>query len=280
VDHAVVSRHLRSLEAWLGQTLFDRSGSVPRLNAIGRTYHEVITRAIVDIAHGTREVAQLDKATRLLIWCAPGLASRWLAVNLEHFMHRNPGVEVEVRPADVSPNFTSDDVDGDIRFIRDTSNSVPPSGVNWMNFARPPVFPVGSPALLLTNRHETCQDLLKIKMLHEENDEEWRSWFLANGLPVNSRLSGARLWHAHVSLDGARRGQGIAMANPFLITEELANGSLQIIKPVDARAPAVEMGSYIFATRTASLGRPAVRKFRDWLALRAADFLAADQAWA
>jgi LysR family transcriptional regulator, glycine cleavage system transcriptional activator len=271
VDHAVVSRHLRGLESWFGRPLFDRSGAAPVLNATGRSYHTVITRAILDIAQGTRDLSRLDEAARVLIWCIPGFASRWLAAHVDMFMERHPGIEIEVRPTDSAPNFASDDADADVRFILHGPAASPPANVSLLNFATPPVFPVAAPAWLEANRVETADDLLQSRLLHEENDEQWRDWFAGNGLPIDSHIPGPRLWHAHMAMDAARRGNGVALANAFLVADDLASGQLRVAMP--RGCVAVELGSYVFAAREVTLERPAVRKLRHWLSVAAEEFL-------
>ena len=56
VDHAVVSRHLRFLEGWLGTTLFDRAGPTLQLTLSGEEYHRKVSAAINDIARATRDM--------------------------------------------------------------------------------------------------------------------------------------------------------------------------------------------------------------------------------
>lgn len=274
VDHAVVSRHLRALEGWLGEVLFDRSASTPRLNDVGRAYHLSISLALMDLARATREVVGAAKGERLLIWCVPGFASRWLAANLDDFAQRYPGVEVELRPTDASPDFAADEADGDIRFVRDIAGLSAPSGVDWLTFARPSVFPVASAGWVAENAHiRTPNDLLSLKLLHEESDQEWRAWFDAQGIQPGSRLLGPRLWHAHLTLDAARRGQGVSLGNPFLIADDIAHGLLTPALQHHEEAGAA-IGSYVFAVREDALARPAITKFRTWISARAEKFLA------
>lgn len=274
VDHAVVSRHLRALEGWLGEVLFDRSASVPRLNDIGRVYHAAVSEALMDLARATRDVVGTAKGERLLIWCVPGFASRWLAANLDEFAHLHPGIEVELRPTDDSPDFAADEADADIRFVRDIAGLSPPPGVDWLRFARPLVYPVASQEWVDTNPQvREPRDLLDQKLLHEESDQEWQAWFHAQSIQPSSRLLGPRLWHAHLTLDAARRSQGVSLANPFLIARDIANGLLVPALPGPDNAGAA-IGSYIFAVREHGLSRPAIVKFRKWIARRAEIFLA------
>jgi LysR family glycine cleavage system transcriptional activator len=273
VNHAVVSRHLRLLETWLGAPLFDRSHVTPRLNTIGRDYHAVISSSIAAIARGTRDVRRADEESRLLIWCVPGMASRWMAANIEDFLRQQPEIEVELRPTDNSPNFAADEADADIRFVRDISGMGTPPGVTWLRFARPVVFPVASPAWVEANPplHKP-QDVLKTRLLHEENDDEWRAWLLAKGVAPGERLPGSRLWHAHLTLDAARRGQGVSLANPFLIADDLSEGRLVALLPDDERRGA-EIGAYVFFFHEDAARRVPLIKFREWLVARAAGFL-------
>jgi DNA-binding transcriptional LysR family regulator len=274
VDHAVVSRHLKNLEAWLGTPLFDRSGFSPRLNPIGVTYLEAVSSALTVIARSSREVRRHGSVKRLLIWCVPGFASRWLAPNLEDFTRANPGFEVELRPTDVSPHFGADEADGDIRFVRDISTFTPPPGVSVLRFARPHVFPVASPDWIAANaRIDRPEDLLDLKLLHEENDEEWRAWFAANKVALTTPLQGPKLWHAHMTLDAARRGQGVSLANAFLVGDDIKEGRLAPVLTSPA-AYQVSIGDYVFSARADAMKRGDHERFHTWLTERTKRFLA------
>ncbi len=53
-------------------------------------------------------------------------------------------------------------------------------------------------------------------LLHEESTDQWGAWFTAHGLRGFQRpCRGRDSWHAHLTIDAARRGQGVALANPF-----------------------------------------------------------------
>jgi len=53
VDHAVVSRHIRSLDAWVGAQLLTRNAKGYSLTELGSTYHEQISSALGAIASAT-----------------------------------------------------------------------------------------------------------------------------------------------------------------------------------------------------------------------------------
>src|SRR5690348_18233880 len=55
-DHAVVSRHLRTLEDWTGAKLIERTPAGVVLTDDGRRYHKHIAAAMDTIAEGTVEL--------------------------------------------------------------------------------------------------------------------------------------------------------------------------------------------------------------------------------
>jgi len=276
VHHSVVSRHLYTLEAWLGSPVFERTPSGPRLNETGRHYHKIISSALTMVAEATSEVVRRDESKRLFIWCVPGFASRWLLPVVEEFALEYPSIEVELRPTDKPANLYAEEAHIDIRFHRDTSELATPSGEAWFNLARPKMFPVTSAGWLAANMRSSFRisELVQLKLLHEEVDEAWRSWFNAHGVQVGTRLHGQRLYHAHMALAAAGRGQGIALGNAFLVRDELQNGVLELVRSPEKTCLGVEIGAYVFAYREDSKKLATITKFRDWLGARAARFLA------
>jgi len=244
------------------------------LNAAGREYHRVVSSVMALLTRATRDVVSSQTGSRLLIWCVPGLATQWLAANLDRFSLAHPNIEVELRPTDVEADFSCDEVDGDIRFVRDVSRLPPVRGVDCLAFARPRVFPVAAPTWIAQNsNHASAKEFAQFRLLHEENDEEWRGWFAANGVELGARLPGPGLWNAHLTLAAAIRGQGVCISNPFLIAKDLADGRLQVMTDKEDTPISAEIGSYVFSCRSDALLRPAIFKFREWIAKRAHEFL-------
>lgn len=80
------------------------------------------------------------------------------------------------------------------------------------------------------------------------------------GLSGKPTLGGQRLWHAHLAIDAARLGQGIALANELLVEDELRSGAL-----VEIMTTEVFMGSYQLVTRDDRWNEPAIAVLRHWL---------------
>jgi DNA-binding transcriptional LysR family regulator len=106
-------------------------------------------------------------------------------------------------------------------------------------------------------------------LLHEEHHLQWEAWFAANGLCVSGSLGGQLHWHAHLAIAAARQGRGLALANRYLLAEDLAAGSLVEVKVPGCR-PA-RIGSYCLVAREDRWQEPAIARLRHFLAARIAE---------
>ena len=268
LDHTVVSRHLRSLEEWAGVPLINRQRDGRVLTEAGAHFHKRISLALQEIAQASADLLVIRGNQLLRIWCMPGLALHWLTARLPHFQALHPEVELSLRPAERSPDFASHEAEVDIRYHYGDAQ-VDPSIVSGMarrvQLACPEVFPVVSPALAQALRPvQAMSDLLKATLIHEEDDEYWRSWFAAHEVTCPGHLAGPRLWHAQQAIEAARRSQGIALVNTFLVGDDLASGTLvRLFQP--GESPWVELGAYVFAARADRWQSRAIADFRRWL---------------
>jgi LysR family glycine cleavage system transcriptional activator len=263
VDHAAVSRHLRALEAWAGVRLIDRAQG-GRLTAEGARYHERISAALEEIGRASAELTRQGDDHRLMIWCVPGLAYRWLNGRLSEFRTLDPEIEIEVRPTEQAPDFGRHEADAEIRYLRDITPNAD-GDLLTSEIARPEVIAVASPALAAELPPVVpAEALLDQPLLHEHDDTYWREWLAAKGVTTPTRLAGPRLWHAHLTLDAARRGQGVALTNDFLLADDLDGGQLVRLNVTPAE-PAPRFGAYVFRARRDRWRSPGILKFRRWL---------------
>lgn len=270
LNHAVISRHLRALEDWTGTQLIDRSTG--RLTPQGTGYFAGVSAAIKGLASATQDLMQTRHADRLTIWSVPGFASQWLSHKLGSFGEQYKDVEIELRPADILPDFHQNEADFDIRFYGDAWDAPPADRLlRSVEIARPRILAVASPDFLTNfGKLDRPEDLLDAPLLHEEHDEQWRAWFAANGVVRPSRLRGDRLWHAHLALTSARLGAGIALASSFLLGDDLISGRLvEVARPREGQ-PAITLGGYVLVGRKDRWSAPMFAAFRKWLCQTAA----------
>ena len=267
LHHAVVSRHLSALESFVGTALIDRSTGTHSLTADGAEYHRRISAALQEISNATLMLRKRNDQ-QLLVWCSPGLAYHWLSRRLSNFSLAHPDISLELRPMDYAPDMSINEADADIRYVRHDADATPSLACRWVELAAPPIYPVASPSFAadIAARLRSADDLLTMPLLHEESDLEWRLWLESQGVkPPASTIAGPRLWHAHVLLDAATSGQGIALTNDFLAHTERLNGRLVALQATQTPFKPVLLGSYRFAARADRWHSNALAIFRNWL---------------
>lgn len=267
VDHAAVSRHVQALEVWAGVRLIDR-GRAGRMTLEGAKFHARISSALDEISQASADLTRRGDDPRLLVWCVPGFAYRWLNARLREFAAANPDIDIEVRPTDHSPDLARHEADADIRYIRDFA-PLEVGDIQAVEIARPKVAAVASPGLAADLMGSGgIAALLSAPLLHEDDDAEWRAWLTAHGVEAPARLAGPRLWHAHLILDAAVRGQGVALTNSMLVGDHLETGQLVEID-LEPRVD-IRFGAYAFRARRDRWRNPGIVRFRRWLERTAA----------
>ena len=265
IDHAVVSRHLRALENWTRAHLIERTRTGSVLTDEGLRYHQRIASAIDEIAQATLDLTFSPDPNRLEIWCMPGFASRWLVPRIGAFEAENPDLRIDVRPSDRAPDLQRHEADIDIRYraIYEPSMILPP-GVRSIEIASPAVIPVATPAYLASRKPITsAKDLMLFDLLHEDSFDNWRTWLVRHGLDPDAAIAGPKLWHGHLTVEAALRGRGIALANHFLASDDLASGAL--VEVGRGLFEPLSLGAYMFSAREAQWRFPPVANCRHWL---------------
>ncbi len=265
-DHAVVSRHLRTLEGWIGVQLIERTPAGTMLTEDGEQYHAVIASAIDNISHGTLDLLNRGQHKVLTIFCAPGFALHWLSGHLDTFEAKNPDVDLMVRPSERSPDFASYEADVDIQFNATYEEQPEPAGLTKsMVVARIPIIAVASNDYLQKSEPVSKPaDLLQHHLLHEDTFDTWANWLNAIGLNDFGELGGPRLSQGHLTLEAARRGRGIALANHIAAARDLERGQLTEIGKGNPNFP-YQYGEYVLQMRRDRWNDRIPRRFRRWL---------------
>lgn len=261
-DHAAVSRHLRALEGWAGVPLVHRGGG--QLTAQGAKFYARVSAAMKEISQASTELTHRGDDRRLRLWCVPGIAVQWLAPRLGAFAAAYPTIDLELQPTDAVPNFSSHEADAVLRYVPDVAaGKLHDPDLTSVEIARPAVLAVASPRFLTKMNRPISgpADLLTAPLLHEASFDQWRRWFVAHGIDAGQSLSGPRLWHGHLTVAAAKRGQGVALSNVFLIGDELRSGALIEV----GGGESVHLGSYVFTARRDRWRDRSILSFRRWL---------------
>jgi DNA-binding transcriptional LysR family regulator len=257
LDHTVVSKHVRKLEAELGVRLLETTPAGTRPTAAGEDYRGEIAQALDTITRATERLRAPNRHPTLHIACSPGIGMRWLAPRIGAFLESNPGLEITLRPTSRAPDLLGGEADVDIR----STDAKETPGTTHLELCRPRMYPVASPDFLAERPVITgLNDLLTLPLCHEETHHYWRLWLHAAGLELDQPPAGPRYWSAALALDAARLGHGVAIANDYIAADDLANGKLVEVLPTS-----VHVYPYVFVARRQRWHEPVVARFRDWL---------------
>src|SRR5262249_6002513 len=104
------------------------------------------------------------------------------------------------------------------------------------------------------------EDLATAVLIHEESTEQWAHWLELAGLHSVPPLRGACLWHAHLAIEAARLGQGIALANDVLISPEIDSGAV-----TELFSTSIHLGAYYFNAPEESWDSATIATLREWV---------------
>nr|WP_230533982.1 LysR substrate-binding domain-containing protein [Microvirga roseola] len=257
VSPTVISRHLQNLQLELEVDLLEPRGRGLSLTPAGEMFHAHVRQAFDVLRLAVREVRPTQRDS-LNIWCIPGIANRCLLPRLPELQDRLKGLEIMLQPTLARPDFTRAEADAEIVYL---ANSPPGQHLRAELLAQPQVFPVASPAFQARFPGiAQPTDLLLLPLIHEESTRQWEQWFGKAGVADLPVLRGPRLWHAHLAVEAARLGQGIALANRFIVEDDLAAGRL-----VEVLSHPVRLGGYYLVVPTGRWRDPSILTLRVWL---------------
>ena len=256
VSHTVVSRHVRNLEHWLGQTLVHATPRGVALTPQGEALFAATNRAFRIIANAAAELRPASRRASLRIWCMPGLATRWLTPRLSAIEAAMGDVDISLRAIDRLPDFAAGEADLMIGF--GSFDHLPPRAERLL---MPRMFPAASPDWIA--RHGAPADLAELArapLIHEESRQQWTDWFEAMGFALRGELRGPRLWDANLGFDAALAGQGIALVTRLTAGAEIDDGRL-----VEILTSTVRLGGYYLLKAPQRVDDAVLARFERWL---------------
>ena len=262
VTHASISRHVRHLEEWLGQPLFERHSRGVSLNEAGAQYLERLTKAFDDLDTATQELREATEETELAISVEVTFAMRWLVPHLGDFQVRHPEIELNLDADDDCIDLRREAFDLAVRYGEGGWNDVDAELLVELE-----AFPVCSPEFLKGKKIKRPGDLLAYPLLHEDSKQWWREWLQAAGVEAPGRPRGHLYQSAHLTLEAAEASQGFALGDNVSAAEALTEGWL--VRPLKFTMPA---GAYWLLRSKSSPLSPAAEAFRRWIASAIEDF--------
>lgn len=230
LTQSAISHRLKKLEAFVGTTLLNRTGSGLSPTPAGLALAEGLSRMLGEMAELRARSRAAVQPTTLRIGLGSALADYWLVRRLPKFASKHPDVAIELIVVENEAQARALDLDVQVRWIPRASARA--SSTQRLLFDEM-VFPVAVPALLPRGRPlRDPTDLAALPILHKgpvgRNDGaewSWPVWFERLGI-MAAVPSGLRFDTISTAIATALQGGGVVLARSLLVNDALAERRL------------------------------------------------------
>ncbi len=257
LTQTAISHQVRTLEAQLGQQLFDRGGGQPTLTANGTRLQRLCTDYFDELNQLCADFKASDEHHPLLrIALAPAFASKWLTPKLPNFWARHT-IQLDLLPSSTRLDYQKEQIDLGIR----GGNGQWPGLISELLLPMRET-PLCAPSLLHSAIPlKTPNDLQHHTLLHERDHEGWSDWLTSHDLPAINSRTGIICHDSIMLYDLIAAGQGVGLGSLSIIDAEFEKGTLvapfaDIVDPNDG---------YYLVYREGALRNPNAAAFRDFL---------------
>ena len=258
VSPAAISHQVRSLEAFLGVRLFERSSQNVRLSADGERLQPQLHRALLDIQHGLQTLSPPCTALSLVVSTTPAFASLWLIPRLGDFHRLHPEIDINLHSSNDVVDLRRDaSIDLAIRalFTPDPLLFEQPLLDEYFGVYCRPDWQPPAPGLPV--------ELIDVPWLSSANVAvDWPAWCAQAG--TLSWLDNARFRRydqEQHALQAAIAGHGLVLASNVLVAETVARGELVDYRPEVRLAGA----RYTLVCVPGRERQAAIRAFSEWV---------------
>jgi DNA-binding transcriptional LysR family regulator len=260
VTQSAISRHIATLESYLGHALFIRGTNGLQLTRMGATYLSLIRPALHTLESATSQVmATQQSAKSLNVSAAPTFAAQWLFPRLKTFREVNPDISINfVRYSVTDYKGTELDFDASIQY----------GYGDWHDGAAK--YLTGRETRLVCSREyldqhpiSSLEDIKQCTLLqHIEIPLSWEYWFSTYLHDYDRARFGPGFNLFSMIIQAASSGFGVALMPHCLIEKELATGQLVDIFGRTFESP---LGYYLCAPNSRS-NMESYERLSQWLA--------------
>ena len=258
VTPSAISHQVKTLEEFLGVSLFRRARRRVQLTIAGERYLGSVSHALDEIDLATRRVLVSSSSGALNISVAPAFLTRWLVPRVREFQDRHPDIELRLSPNNGEIDFAWSDIDMAIYF----------GDGKWSDldvyFLREVVLvPVCSPAFAESNPGLTRPEDLSRHTLIDVSTRpaDWDEFLASFGVTRQKRGKRLSVSSTSLALGAAMENLGIALADRQLVAREVLYGRL--ITPLDISMDN-HLGYHLVYQKDRRLTQE-MRAFLDWV---------------
>lgn len=245
LTQSAISQQIRSLESYLEQPLFYRSGRSVSLTDAGHDLLSTTQSMLQQLAVGIRRLDQYRKPNQLVVNTTPAFARHWLTPRLADFQQRCPQVDLWLFTSFEVPDMATQTID---LAIRDDLSAQAECSFTVLH--QDQLYPACRPDLPAEGR----------TTLHGEREMDWSHWQIEGGEDVGQQGKGLNFSDPGLLLDAACEGLGVALVSQLLAQRAAAQGLLQALSAQRVRGPA-----WACLVHRDSQDDPLARAFMQWL---------------
>ncbi|MHA6161991.1 LysR substrate-binding domain-containing protein [Pseudomonas sichuanensis] len=245
LTQSAISQQIRSLESYLEQPLFHRTGRSVSLTDAGHDLLSTTQTLLQQLAVGIRRLDQYRKPNQLVVNTTPAFARHWLLPRLADFHQRYPEVDLWLFTSFEVPDMASETID---LAIRDDIGAQAECSFSVLH--QDLLYPACHPDLAAQGR----------TTLHGEREMDWSHWQVEGGEDVGQQGKGLNFSDPGLLLEAAGEGLGIALVSQLLAQRLVEQGRLQALSAQRVRGPA-----WSCLVHRDSQDDPQARRFLEWL---------------
>ena len=257
VTQGAVSRHVGSLEQWLGAKLFLRTQRGLTLTPQGSTYFRALRGALDQIDHATRQLQQSPDENLLRLKLPPTFAIRWLIPRLPDFTRAHSEITLNFATRVGSVDFKSMPVDASLEFGDGKRAGLHNDFVLPLAMA-----PYAAPAWIAKNGKSLSSSTPMSELVHHTTVlDAWKNWFDHAGIQIGTGQEGPRYELMSMALNAAVAGLGAVLLPDFMAGDAVATGRLRRL----SKKQWVSTRGYYLVYPEESSALEALTVFRAWL---------------
>ncbi|WP_086479068.1 transcriptional regulator GcvA [Oceanospirillum sanctuarii] len=258
ITASAVSHQIKSLEGYLGLSLFRRNKRKVELTAAGAQYLQSVRGALDEIEAATYRLTSNPERDVVTISVAPNFLIRWLMPRMNRFQALFPDVELQISASSGLIDFNKQNTDMAVYYGHGDWHDIE------VHFLRNVLLvPVCSPSLL-EGRHALNEpvDLRHHTLIHvSKRLHEWPEWLQLAGVEYKGFSRGLQLSSSQLATGAAQEGLGVALADSTLTSREIEQGKL--IMPFDIKLDTHKSFYLVYQKqRPLSYG---MKVFKDWM---------------
>ncbi len=251
MTQSAISQQIKSLENYLGRTLFVRRTRALQITEAGLSYLPMVQEAFSTLAAGTRALVGGSKGKMLTVHSNLAFSVFWLAPRLPKLLALHPWLSLNILTTlwDQERNVSNSEVE--LRFGRDLE------GERLSRLSRDTCFPVCAPEVAARGADWRSDALFDCSGVLSN----WEVWLAGVGqkLPAGKGINFGTTYA--ISLSAAEAGAGLALGHESIVTNHLTSGRL--VRAHDVSVPMIE--AYYLREPSRQAETPASRAFVSWL---------------